>query len=147
MANPFDFSTGAVLTAAQLNAIGDATDVTWSPSANWSGSFGEKYFMRVNDLIVIQFNYTLDATPSGSFVITGAPVTGHTTLSGISGTGCAVDASADDVFAICPRTRDSGANIDFTTNAHNDFATLTSTKPFSFASGDSLRTVMVYRAA
>ena len=146
MANPFDFSSGAVITAAQLNAIGDATDVTWNPSANWSGSFGEKYFMRINDLVVIQFNYTLDATPSGSFVITAAPVAGHTTLSGVSGTGCAVDLSADDVFAICPRTRDSGANIDFTTNAHNDFATMTSTKPFSFASGDSIRTVMVYRA-
>tara|TARA_R100001163_G_C4954804_1_gene121054 strand:+ start:22 stop:465 length:444 start_codon:yes stop_codon:yes gene_type:complete len=147
MANPFDFSTGAVLTAAQLNAIGDATDITWNPSANWSGSFGVKYAMRVNDLVVIQFNYTLDATPSGTFKITGAPVSGFTTLSGVSGTGCAVDTSADDVFALCPRTRDSGANLDFTTNAHNDFATVTSSAPFSWASGDSIRTVVVYRAA
>ena len=147
MANPFNFSSGAVLTAAQLNAIGAADDFTWSPSANWSGSFGVTYGMRINDLVVLQFNYTLDATPSGTFLITAAPITGFTTLSGVSGTGCAVDTSADNVHAICPRTRDSGANIDFTTNAENDFATMTSTKPFTFASGDSIRTVMVYRAA
>jgi hypothetical protein len=147
MANPFNFSSGNTLTAAQLNAIGAADDFSWSPSANWSGSFGQAYGMRINDLVVLQFNYTLDATPSGAFVITAAPITGFTTLSGVSGTGCAVDVSADDVFAICPRTRDSGANIDFTTNAHNDFATMTATKPFTFASGDSIRSVMVYRAA
>ena len=147
MTNPFDFSSGATLTAAQLNAIGDATDITWNPTANWSGSFGIKHAMRVNDIVIVQFNYTLDATPSGTFKITGAPVTGFTTLSGVSGTGCAVDISADDVFALCPRTRDSGTNVDFTTNAHNDFATVTSTAPFNWASGDSFRTVMVYRAA
>jgi hypothetical protein len=101
----------------------------------------------INDLVVLQFIYTLDATPSGSFVITAAPITGFTTLSGVSGTGMALDLSADNVHAICPRTRDSGANIDFTTNAESDFATMTSTKPFTFASGDSIRTVMVYRAA
>lgn len=147
MANPFNFSTGAVLTAAQLNAIGAADDFTWSPSANWSGSFGVTYGMRINDLVVLQFNYTLDATPSGSFLITAAPITGFTTLSGVSGTGCAIDTSADDVYALCPRTKNSGANIDFTTNAHNDFATVTSSAPFSWASGDSIRSVMVYRAA
>ena len=147
MANPFNFSSGAVLTAAQLNAIGAGDDFTWSPSANWSGSFGTSYGMRVNDLVVLQFIFTLDATPSGTFLITAAPLTGFTTLSGVSGTGMALDLSADNVYAICPRTRDSGANLDFTTNAHDDFATMTSTKPFTFASGDSIRTVMVYRAA
>lgn len=147
MANPFDFSSGAVLTAAQLNAIGSYTDVTWSPSANWSGAFGEKYFARVNDIIVVAFNYTLDATPSTSgFIITAAPVAGHTTLSGISGTGMAYDASTDTVYPIQPRTRDSGANIDFTT-ASGEFATMTNTKPFTFTSGDLIRTFMCYRAA
>ena len=145
MANPFDFSSGAVLTAAQLNSIGKRGDVSWSPSANWSGSFLTSSFSRVNDIIIIQAGYQLDATPSGTFEISNIPVSGYTTLSGVSGTGCAVDTSADNVHAVCPRAKSGGSLIDFTTNAENDFATVIQGKPFTFASGDSIRFVMVYQ--
>lgn len=146
MANPFDFSSGNTLTAAQLNSIGKRGDVTWSPSSNWSGSFSGNSFARVNDIIVLSCSLTLDATPSGTLEIDGAPVAGHSTLSGISGTGCAVDTSADNVHALCPRYNSNG-KIGFTTNAENDFATVIQGKPFTFASGDSVRFVMVYQAS
>tara|TARA_R100000329_G_C7566787_1_gene200535 strand:- start:451 stop:891 length:441 start_codon:yes stop_codon:yes gene_type:complete len=146
MANPFDFSSGAVLTAAQLNAIGKGGDVTWSPTSNWSGTFSAAQYARVNDMIIVSCSLTLDATPSGILEIDPAPVAGHTTLSGVSGTGCMVDTSADNVHAVCPRYNSNG-KIGFTTNAENDFATVTNTKPFTFASGDSIRFVMVYQAA
>ena len=148
MASPFDFVSGSVITAAQLNAIGKRADVSWSPSANWSGSFNYSQFSRVNDIVIIQAMYSLDATPSGTFEISDIPVTGNSSLSGISATGVAVDVSADDVYAVCPRAKSgsSGTKIDFTTSAHNDFATVIQGKPFTFASGDSFRFVMVYQA-
>ena len=146
MANPFDFSSGAVLTAAQLNSIGKRADVTWSPTANWSGTISGNSYALVNDIIILSCALTLDATPSGTLEFTSASVVGHSTLSGISGTGCAVDTSADNVHALCPRYNSNG-KIGFTTNAENDFATVVQGKPFTFASGDSVRFVMVYQAS
>lgn len=144
MANQFPYSAGAVLTAAQLNTIGDKDDVSWSPSVNWSGTINTSIYAQINDVVIIQFRFTLDATPSGTFEITSAPVSA-TVSSGISGTGSAVDTSADDVFAIAPNVQSSG-KIRLTTNAHNDFATVTNSAPFTWASGDSIRFLMVYLA-
>jgi hypothetical protein len=146
MASPFDFTAGNTLTAAQLNSVGKRADVTWTPTSNWSGSISANQYAQVNDVIILSCVLTLDATPSGTLEFTSAPVTGSLTLSGISGTGCAVDTSADNVHAICPRYNSNG-KIGFTTNAENDFATIVQGKPFTFASGDSIRFVMVYLAS
>ena len=56
--NPFDFSTGAVLTAAQLNAIGDFD--TWSPTwTNITVGSGvtEAYYARINELVFWQLEF------------------------------------------------------------------------------------------
>jgi len=145
MANPFLFSSGATLTAAQLNAVGNKDDVTWSPTVNWSGTVALSKYAQINDVIIIQFRFTLDATPSGTFEITSAPVASAYNIAGISGNGSAVDTSADDVYAIAPNVQSSN-KIRLTTVSHNDFATVTSSAPFSWASGDSIRFLMVYFA-
>lgn len=68
MANPFPFSSGAVLTAAQLNGIGEWT--TFTPTFNnvslgASGTVDGKY-AQVNNLVFWQAHFDLNGTGSVS---------------------------------------------------------------------------------
>jgi len=68
MANPFPFSSGDVLTAANLNAIGEWTAFT--PTFNnvalgGSGTSGGKY-AQINDLVFWQAYFDLNGTGSVS---------------------------------------------------------------------------------
>jgi|TARA_R100001086_G_scaffold136236_1_gene70960 hypothetical protein len=56
--SPFDFTSGSVITAAQLNAIGDFD--TWTPS--WTNitpnsATVEAYYARVNELVFWQLEF------------------------------------------------------------------------------------------
>ena len=67
MTNPFDFSTGAVLTAAQLNQIGDYD--TWSPTLTnitiGNGSVNAKY-AEVNEFVHFEIELLAGSTTSFS---------------------------------------------------------------------------------
>ena len=68
MANPFPFSSGAVLTAAQLNGIGEWTSFTPTfnnVSLGASGTVAGKY-AQVNDLVFWQASFDLNGTGSVS---------------------------------------------------------------------------------
>ena len=59
MANPFDFSAGAVLTAAQLNQIGDFE--AWTPSftnLTPNSATVQAQYAQVNELVFWQLEFT-----------------------------------------------------------------------------------------
>jgi len=63
MANPFPFSVGAVLTAAQMNSIGEA-GIAYTPTVTaGSGSFttvsATGSYLRVNKLVLVKFVVTI----------------------------------------------------------------------------------------
>jgi hypothetical protein len=65
MANPFPFSVGAVLTAAQMNGIGEsvAFTPTWTNLTVGNGTQSFRY-VRVNNLVYVSGKITLGSTSS-----------------------------------------------------------------------------------
>ncbi len=73
MANPFPFSVGAVLTAAQMNSIGEAA-ISYTPTVSTlTGSLtsvtSAAKYMRVNKLCVVQFNITITTNGTGAGIL------------------------------------------------------------------------------
>ena len=73
MTSPFPFSSGAVLTSAQLNNIGSWEDFT-PASGNWSSRSTVRLarYAQVNKLVVVKYKIELDASPTsgdGNFSI------------------------------------------------------------------------------
>lgn len=64
MTNPFPFSANAILTAAELNAIGEAE--TWTPTFHSGVTVGNgtlvAYYQQINDLLAYSFSFTLGST-------------------------------------------------------------------------------------
>ena len=151
----FPFSAGAVLTAAQLNAIGDATDTAWTPSwnnfAKGSGGTNEGYYMRVNDLIVARFRQTLGTSPTIGSVSMALPVTAHWTAYQPCGQiwmgqhgGSIYNGQA--VLTNSTTCTMYGAYV-FGTGAVTINQGVTASTPFSWGSNDYLTGTIVYRAA
>lgn len=66
MANPFPFVAGSVLTAAELNGIGEAA-VSFTPTfSSYTRGNGTSvaYYMRVNKLVYVYCEETLGSTSS-----------------------------------------------------------------------------------
>ena len=82
MANPFPFVAGAVLTAAQMNGIGET--LTWTPSFTnltvGNGTVTARY-VRVQNLVFTQFKLVFGSTTSISAVnpTFTLPITANTT--------------------------------------------------------------------
>jgi hypothetical protein len=75
MASPFPFTSGQVLTAAQLNGIGETTSYT--PTVSFTGGSGytytlnNAYYAQVNDLYVVWFSVAVTAGSGAiEFVVT-----------------------------------------------------------------------------
>jgi len=155
MANPFPFVASTVLTAAQLNGIGEAT-ASWSPSYTnltvGNGTVVAK-FTRVNKLIYGYWKITLGSTSA----ITGAvrvsfPVSIATdNKEFIIGSTIFVDASTStNYFGFL--YNDTLADTMFGTvlNASATYATqqnVSATVPVAFATGDILKYSFLYEAA
>ena len=64
MTNPFPFSAGATLTAAQLNQIGETE--TWTPNFLTGVTVGNGtvsgFYQRVNDFVIVQGSFVLGST-------------------------------------------------------------------------------------
>jgi hypothetical protein len=151
MANPFDFTAGAVLTAAQLNSIGAWSDYTPS-GGNWSSvvTVNEAQYAEVNKIVFAKFKVTLTGTPTsgmGSFSITQPVVeAAGDTWAGSAGGGYIHDAStsyswpvqsfvsSDEIFIRSIPSGAGDANVDYNS-------------PIVFASGDELRFFICYEAA
>tara|TARA_R100001230_G_C5647437_1_gene152876 strand:- start:370 stop:825 length:456 start_codon:yes stop_codon:yes gene_type:complete len=150
MTSPFPFSSGAVLTSAQLNNIGAYASYTPS-GGNWSSvvTVNEAAFAQVNKIVVAKFKITLSGTPTsglGNFSITQPVVEeGAATWAGSAGGGYIHDASTSysypvqafisgtDIFLRSTPDGAADANVDYNS-------------PIVFASGDELRFFIIYEA-
>ena len=78
MTNPFPFTAGDVLNAADLNAIGETE--TWTPNFTAGVTVGNGTlsgtYQRVNDFVIVQGSFTLGSTSAvtGDITVT-VPIT------------------------------------------------------------------------
>ena len=156
MANPFPFVAGSVLTAAQLNGIGES-GITFTPTIT-NGVIGNGVmsatYQRVNKIVIATYTYTLGSTST----ITGGlqfslPFTATSAANmptQILGTGLYSDASAGVDFVIMPYHATT-ANVGFLTSiASTAFTTVglvNATAPVAFGTNDIIRARFIYEAA
>jgi hypothetical protein len=156
MANPFPFTSGQVLTAAQMNGIGEWTDYTptWTATTTnptiGNGQIVGRY-ARVQNLVLVQFNIIGGSTTnkgSGQYRIS-LPVTAAATLSqyAVVGSGYLLDASAGSVWTtaiMVPASSTTTVGIKITGASFGD---VTDTNPFTFTNGDEINGLFFYKAA
>jgi hypothetical protein len=161
MANPFPFSVGAVLTAAQMNSIGEAGTVftpTWSSSGTQptigNGSLIGRY-MRVNKLVYVSMQLTIGSTTNvgtGAFLF-GFPVTAAATPTNF-GTmpngGFLYDNSAGTGYNLV-NSYNAGSTANFRVavfqNGTQTFVLLGAGNPIVLATNDDIFVSYVYEAA
>lgn len=151
MAVPGNFTSGQVLTAAELNAIGTFEDF----SPNWSGltvgnATNEIYkYCRINELVFVklylQFGSTTSITGSVTFEI---PVATDNYFSELSqGLVLCEDNTAADYWGTVFRLNSTTAtvrvwNASVTYLSSTD---LSSTVPFTWTTNDKLSVELIYR--
>ncbi len=156
MANPFPFSVGAVLTADQMNGIGEWTDYTptWTATTTnptiGNGTIVGRY-SRIQNLILVQFNITFGSTTakgSGQYRIS-VPVTAAATLSpyAVLGSGYLLDASAASVWTTAILVPNSATTIVGMKITGVGYGDVTDTNPFTFTIGDEINGTFFYKAA
>ena len=153
MANPFPFVAASILTAAELNGIGEAgTAFTPTFGAGYTRGNGTSvaYYMRVNKLVYVYVKETLGSTSS---------VTG-----GITMTLPIAAVRANAVQIGRSRIDDTGANIywgttqsangttcvlfaDLASGTYTTFASTSATVPMTWASTDAFTYSFVYEVA
>ena len=154
MANPFPFVASTVLTAAQLNGIGEAT-ASYTPTLAGitigNGTVAAS-FTRVNKLVYGSINITLGSTS----VITGTvtftvPVTASAnSASLLTGDGYYYDFSTDTAY-LGPSIRTSTTVCTpFVGNASSTYVTrslINATTPVVFGTSDQIVYDFLYEAA
>jgi hypothetical protein len=154
MANPFPFVAGSVLTAAQLNSIGESA-IAYTPTitsftlGNGTSSWA---YTRVNKLVFVKGTITFGSTTSFTgFPIVTYPVTAASTYSTQQYLG--------NVFVLDSGTAAYGGFITnestttFSIGIGNASATylsvnsISATVPMTWTTNDSLRVSFVYEAA
>lgn len=156
MANPFPFTSGQVLTAAQMNGIGEWTDYTptWTATttnpAIGNGTIVGRY-ARIQNLVMVQFNITFNTTTtkgSGQYRIS-LPVTAAATLSpyAVLGSGYLLDASAASVWTTAILVPNSSTTIVGMKITGAGYGDVTDTNPFTFTNGDEINGSFFYKAA
>jgi hypothetical protein len=156
MANPFPFVAGDVLTAAELNGIGEVGTLFTPTITNGvlgNGTLSATY-QRVNKIVVATYVWTLGSTST----ITGGlqfsfPFTATSSTNmpiQILGGALFTDVSAGADFVIIPYHATT-ANVGFLTSvASTAFTTVglvNATAPVAFGTGDVVRARIIYEAA
>lgn len=153
MATLGNFTSGQVLTAAELNAIADETSFTpvWTNITVGNGTNAGRYF-RINNVILMQVQLIFGSTTSISAggVLLDFPVTAADTyLDGSGGQIVCEDVTGSDYFG--PTFRSSGTKIGInvwtTSLTYLAASAITSTVPFTWATGDRLIVTHWYEAA
>jgi hypothetical protein len=155
MANPFPFVANTVLTAAQLNGIGEAT--TWTPTyTNFSlgnGTVTARY-VRANKLIFAYFVITCGTTSAftGTQMQISLPITANTssTLSILGGANI-YDASSGAQYLGVIQYVGSATSVAVqlfgTASTYGSIAYTNATTPITLATGDLIVGNLVYEAA
>jgi hypothetical protein len=147
MANPFPFVAGDVLTAAEMNGIGEATAFT--PTIDSGGVFTlgngtlAGRFMRVNTLVVVEYSLvwgsTTTDTGTGEWQFSVPVALGANTFAG--GGGIILDAGTS--YYRCTAAGNAGKIVFQGNDSGNR---ITKTVPFTWATGDNLQAVASYEA-
>ena len=156
MPSPFPFTAGQVLTAAQMNSIGES-GIVFTPTITngvlGNGTMSATY-QRVNKIVVATYVWTLGSTST----ITGSlqfslPFTATSATNmpvQILGTGLFSDSSAGVDYVIMPYHATT-ANVGFLTSiASTAFTTVglvNATAPVAFGTNDVIRARFIYEAA
>ncbi len=157
MVNPFPFSSGDVLTAADLNDIGAWED--WTPSFTnltlGNGVVEYARYAQVNKLVVAQMNVTLGSTSSVtgdirvSLPVTAAAPNGSPQVT--TGVGRAFDNSTSSVYWVTPYIVSPPTEVRiYATRTDSTYAvraTTSSTVPITWSTNDALQIFMTYEAA
>ena len=156
MANPFPFVAGSVLTAAELNGIGEAT-ASYTPTLGGitigNGTVVGS-FTRVNKLVYGSVTVTLGSTSSITTTVTfSLPVTAATNSAGLFiGNGYYFDASSSETF-VGTSFRSNATTLtpfvffDFSGAGYVVRGIINATAPVAFGTGDSLAYQFCYEAA
>ncbi len=150
MTNPFPFTAGDVLNAADLNAIGVWTDYT-PTFVNISFSSYEARYTTVNEIAIVQFEGVVSSV-SATFAVklpTAAEPTLDLFMGETPGAATAYDASTNRLYngwcRVQPGTSDQ---VLFYNAAHGGtLATWSATGPIVWAAGDALRFGVIYTIA
>ena len=153
MANPFPFTAGQVLTAAQMNGIGEAATSYTPTVTNFTTGNGTVTgsFTRVNKMIFANVKITLGSTSAitGSITISN-PVTGTANASSsVSGGGFYFDASTSETY-VGFLLQGTASITPFITNTGGTYATrglISATVPVVFGAGDLIYYQFSYEAA
>ena len=153
MANPFPFTAGQVLTAAQMNGIGEAGTTftpTWTGYTRGNGTT-VAYYMRVNKLVYVYAEETLGSTSSMSAnpLVMTLPITALRTQS-IETSRNRIDDTGAQVFwgtTSAISTTTVALYADLASGTYVSFANITSTVPMSWNATDKFSTAFVYEAA
>ena len=161
MANPFPFVANTVLTAAQLNGIGEAwtsytpvwTAATTNPAIG-NGTISGKY-CQVNKLVVARINVTFGSTTtygSGNFFFS-YPVTAAAPISAnerILSAGQYIDTSASNSYSLLGSYNSSSTTefrVQVFTSASQSLQLMAATVPFTAATTDAFQLNICYEAA
>jgi hypothetical protein len=154
MATPFDFSAGAVLTAAQLNAIGDYTAFTptWTNVTPGSGATNTGFYAEVNECVFFEIALVLGTSSSiGGSIAFAVPVgTAASTIGpwGPVGTAVCIDVSdpayTQNYCTLVGQTiylHAAYTSGSYETRQYN----VNTTRPFTWADGDKIYLQGMYR--
>ena len=153
MANPFPFSVGAVLTAAQMNSIGEAwtsyTPVIKGGATTVTATLNYAKYAQVNKIVILAVSATVTSAGAANGVVTiSLPIAA-------ANIGAAVDVATNGSFII----KDSGtayytgaAQLITTTTvggtAYGSVNNMGASQPaFTLANGDGVGAFIAYEVA
>ena len=156
MANPFPFTAGQVLTAAQLNGIGEA-GIVFTPTITngvlGNGTLSATY-QRVNKIVVATYVWSLGSTSTITgalrFSLPFATTTATNMPSQLYGMGLYSDASLGTdtvIIGYHVNTTDIGLLASVASGTYTTIALLNATVPFAFGTSDVIRMRIIYEAA
>jgi hypothetical protein len=153
MANPFPFVAGSILTAAQLNGIGEAT--AYTPTIT-NGSVGNGTitgsYVRVNKLVygAIKFALGTTSTITGQLQFTFPITNAASQASVVVGNAYYYDNSTALTYDAKTYRLSSTVMSFFVVNAsatYSTYSVLNATVPVAFGTGDEIVCSFTYEAA
>ena len=149
MASPFPFTSGQVLTAAQLNSVSEVTAFTPSWTNFTPGNATESwYYTQVQDFVYIQGTTTLGSTSSVTGAITLANPAGGTVVGTLTTQGLFEYVESGGVRSFGSAVVSGGAFVSVYFNVSGSLIgrnTCSATAPFTWGTGDVLKGWMAYQ--
>jgi hypothetical protein len=151
MANPFPFVAGEVLTAADMNGIGETVSFTptWTNLTVGNGTLNHAFFTQVQKLVFVQVQFTLGSTSAvtGNISI-AAPVPQASPTQNIVGTSVFGDASGVPYTGVVSMTGSAMQIVPVNASStYTYFVAASSTIPMTWTTGDVIVMCATYRAA